>query len=127
MNYLSLTREQLKEEYARLSATYAAMKAEGLKLDLSRGKPSAEQLALCEDMLTAVTDGEAARSVSGMDCRNYGELCGIPEARAFFASYTGIPAENIIVGGNSSLTLPYPGLTRCMLFGTVAPPRPWGR
>ena len=127
MNYLSLTREQLKEEYARLSATYAAMKAEGLKLDLSRGKPSAEQLALCEDMLTAVTDGAAARSVSGMDCRNYGELCGIPEARAFFASYTGIPAENIIVGGNSSLNLMYDALTRCMIFGTVGSPRPWCR
>ena len=86
MNYLSLTRTQLEEEYARLSAIYAGMKAKGLSLDLSRGKPSAEQLALCEDMLSAVTDGSNARSESGMDCRNYGELCGIPEARAFFSS-----------------------------------------
>ena len=125
MNCLSLSNAQLNEEYARLSATYAAMKAEGLKLDLSRGKPSPEQLALCEDMLTAVTDGADTRSVSGMDCRNYGELCGIPEARAFFASYTGIPAENIIVGGNSSLNLMYDALTRCMIFGTVGSPRPW--
>ncbi len=127
MNYLSLNNAQLNEEYARLSATYAAMKAEGLKLDLSRGKPSPEQLALCEDMLTAVTDGADTRSISGMDCRNYGELCGIPEARAFFASYTGIPAENIIVGGNSSLNLMYDALTRCMIFGTVGSPRPWCR
>ena len=127
MNYLSLTRTQLEEEYARLSAIYAGMKAKGLSLDLSRGKPSAEQLALCEDMLSAVTDGSNARSESGMDCRNYGELCGIPEARAFFSSYTGIPVENIIVGGNSSLNLMYDALTRCMLFGTVGSPRPWCR
>ena len=127
MNYLSMTKEQLKEEYARLSAIFAAVKAEGLSLDLSRGKPSAEQLALCEDMLTAVGTAADTKSAGGMDCRNYGELCGVPEARAFFSSYTGIPAENIIVGGNSSLNLMYDALTRCMLFGTVGSPRPWCR
>ena len=105
MNYTSASREELLREYEVLSAQYRAFVAEGLSLDLSRGKPSAEQLDLCEDMFSAVTCAAEAKAENGFDCRNYGELCGLAEARRFFSDYTGIPAEQIIACGNSSLSL----------------------
>lgn len=127
MNYLSMSREERTTEYERLKAEYRAFCERGLSLDLSRGKPSAEQLDLCEDMLTAVSSSADVYAENGMDCRNYGELCGLAEARRFFSSYTGIPAEQIIVCGNSSLNLMYDAITRCMLLGTADSPRPWCR
>ena len=127
MNYLTATREALSREYDELKKSYDANCAEGLKLDLSRGKPSAEQLDLCEDLFTTLTSGAEARSESGLDCRNYGEAYGLAEARRFFSEYTGVPAENIIVCGNSSLNLMYDAIARCLLFGTVGSPRPWCR
>ncbi len=127
MNYLTTSREELLREYEELKKTYAAVCAEGLKLDLSRGKPSAEQLDLCEDIFSTLTTGAEARAENGFDCRNYGEGFGLAEARRFFSSYTGVPAENIIVCGNSSLNLMYDAITRCMLLGTVGSPRPWCR
>ena len=127
MNYLVMSSEERKREYEALAARYRAFCGEGLSLDLSRGKPSAEQLDLCEDMFSAVASSADARAENGFDCRNYGELCGLAEARRFFSGYTGIPAENIIVCGNSSLTLMYDAITRCMLLGTVGSPRPWCR
>ncbi len=127
MNYLSLSREALLSEYAAQKARYDAFLSEGLSLDLSRGKPSAEQLDLSTGFLTAVTAPEETKAENGFDCRNYGELLGLPEARRFFSSYTGIPEGNIIVGGNSSLNLMYDAVARMMLFGTVGSPRPWCR
>ena len=127
MNYTSASREELMGEYEALAAQYRAFVAEGLSLDLSRGKPSAEQLDLCEDMFSAVTSAADAKAENGFDCRNYGELCGLAEARRFFSDYTGIPAANIIVCGNSSLNLMYDAVARCLLFGTVGSPRPWCR
>ena len=127
MNYKAASREELLREYEVLSAQYRAFLAEGLSLDLSRGKPSAEQLDLCEDMFSAVTSAADAKAENGFDCRNYGELCGLAEARRFFSDYTGIPADNIIVCGNSSLNLMYDTIARCLLFGTVGSLRPWCR
>lgn len=127
MNYTTASREELLREYEALGTQYRAYLAEGLSLDLSRGKPSAEQLDLCEDMFSAVTSAADAKAENGFDCRNYGELCGLAEARRFFSEYTGIPADNIIVCGNSSLNLMYDAIARCMLFGTVGSPRPWCR
>ena len=127
MNYLAMSREELMREYEKLNESYRAFCAEGLSLDLSRGKPSAEQLDLCEDLLTVVSSSADTRAENGFDCRNYGELCGLAEARRFFSDYTGVPAENIIVCGNSSLNLMYDAITRCMLLGTVGSPRPWCR
>ena len=127
MNYLSLSREALLSEHAVQKARYEAFLSEGLSLDLSRGKPSPEQLDLSNAFLCAVGDPSDAKAENGFDCRNYGELAGLPEARRFFSSYTGIPAEQIIVGGNSSLNLMYDAIARCMLFGTVGSKKPWCR
>ncbi|MBO7293664.1 MAG: aminotransferase class I/II-fold pyridoxal phosphate-dependent enzyme [Clostridia bacterium] len=127
MNYLNTDHKTLRKEYERLAECYRTYLEAGLSLDLSRGKPSPEQLDLCEDMFTAVTSAADARAESGFDCRNYGELLGLAEARRFFSDYTGVPAENIIVCGNSSLNLMYDAVMRCMLLGTVGSPRPWCR
>ncbi len=127
MNYQNAPREVLAREYEALKGQYEAFLRRGLALDLSRGKPSQEQLDLCDDLLTVVAKPADTRAENGFDCRNYGELSGLAEARRFFSSYTGIPADDIIIGGNSSLNLMYDALTRCMLFGTVGSSRPWCR
>ena len=126
MNYLKTTKAELSVLYKRLRAAYEAECAKGLSLDLSRGKPSAEQLDLSMPML----EGEGVRrayAADGTDCRNYGGLLGLPEMRAFWSELTGIPAKNIVVGGNSSLNLMYDTVSRAMLYGVAGSPRPWCR
>ena len=126
MNYLNTTKAELSVLYAALRAKYEAACARGLSLDLSRGKPSAEQLVFSMPMLEAEI---ATRYLTeeGFDCRNYGVLAGIPEMRALFSELTGIPAKNIVVGGNSSLNLMYDTVARAMLYGVADSPRPWCR
>lgn len=102
-NYLVMTKEQLQQELDSLQNNYQAFVDMKLKLDMSRGKPSPDQLDLSMDMLK-ITDYKDA---SGVDARNYGNLEGMPEARAFFAEILGVKADEILVGGNSSLNLEY--------------------
>ena len=124
MNYLSLTTAELKKEQEKAEAAYRAYCAQGLSLDLSRGKPAADQLALSMPMLTE--SNEEFRAAAGTDCRNYGILEGLPEMRQLFSEITGIPAANILACGNASLNLMYDAVTRAMLYGVVGSPRPWG-
>ena len=102
--YREYSAEQLNELKSELLAQYEAYKAKNLKLDMSRGKPAPEQLNLSIEMLTHCLDGDY-KSENGIDCRNYGVLDGIPEAKKLFGELLGIPAKNIFVGGNSSLCL----------------------
>ena len=118
MHYVDMSKQQLLAEYQSLQKEYNEILAQGLSLDLSRGKPSAEQLDLINDMLFCL-DRDSCFSESGFDCRNYGMMEGVPEARKLFGDLLGIPAENIFVAGNSSLTLMYDTMSRCMLYGTA--------
>ncbi|MEG2378433.1 MAG: aminotransferase class I/II-fold pyridoxal phosphate-dependent enzyme, partial [Clostridia bacterium] len=95
----------------------------GLKLNMARGKPGPDQLDLCEGMLTCVaTSGDA--KINGVDTRNYGGVDGLPEMKAIFGEMLGVKAENIIVGGNSSLNMMYDTVARAMIFGVLGS-APW--
>ena len=102
-----------------LEKEYRLLAEQGLNLDLTRGKPSAEQVAL-SDVLDGILDGDFATE-SGVDVRNYGGLEGIEEARRLFSSVLGSAPEHTIVGGNSSLTLMYQVLDAAMNFGLAGP------
>ena len=92
MLYSQMSKEQLQAEKTALEKQYADFKAKGLKLDMSRGKPAPEQLNLSLDMLLHCLDGDY-KSSNGIDCRNYGVLDGIPEAKALFQEMLGVSAE----------------------------------
>ncbi len=127
MQYQTLTKQALEAEYAALSASYKAYQAAGLRLDMSRGKPGPEQVSLSQAMLAELQTPEVCFSRDGWDCRNYGVLDGIAEAKELFSELLDIPTKNLIVAGNSSLNLMYDSVARNMLFGTTGSPRPWVR
>ncbi|MCL2636804.1 MAG: aminotransferase class I/II-fold pyridoxal phosphate-dependent enzyme [Oscillospiraceae bacterium] len=109
--YTERTKEELIALKAELEKEYEALKSKGLKLDMSRGKPCSEQLDLSKDML--YIDLGNFKSESGFDCRNYGMLDGIIEAKRLFMSMLGIEnPDEIILGGNASLQLMYDTFAR---------------
>lgn len=105
-------------------AAYEDLKTRGLKLDLTRGKPSAEQLDL-SDALLRLPSG--TRDSSGTDVRNYGGLAGLTELRAMFAELLWVEPEQVVAGGNSSLSMMRDCLVDLMLFGGVDSERPWSQ
>lgn len=125
MLYTQMNKEQLLAEKDALLKQYDEYKAKGLKLDMSRGKPAPEQLDLSIDMLLHCLDGDY-KSSNGIDCRNYGILDGIPEAKKLFEEMLGIGDDEIIVGGNSSLQLMYDTIIRALHFGVYGGDKPWG-
>ncbi|MEE1012312.1 MAG: aminotransferase class I/II-fold pyridoxal phosphate-dependent enzyme [Acutalibacteraceae bacterium] len=122
MEIQNLSREQLQERLAVLSEEYNSYKALELKLDMSRGKPGADQLELTNEMLNPELLGNYKAS-NGFDVRNYGILDGIPECKQLFAEILGVKPENTIVFGNASLTIMYDYIAQCMIFGAGA--QPW--
>ena len=127
MLWSEMTKEQLLAERDKAKAELAAYKAQNIKLDLTRGKPGREQLDLSSGMLGVITHADDCFSESGLDCRNYGILDGLPETKKLFADLLGIKPERIIVAGNSSLNLMFDTVVRCMLFGVRGGYEPWGR
>ena len=115
---------QLKESLLR---QYDSYKARGLTLDMSRGKPCKEQLDISEELLSAIKSNNECFDSNGMDCRNYGILDGIPEAKKLFADLMEVSPEEVIIGGNSSLNMMYDTIARAMLFGVDGVSEPWGK
>ena len=106
MKYREMTAEQRKAEFEKVSAEFEAWKAKGLKLNMARGRPGKEQLDLVSDILSVMTD--PADCVDGdVNVRNYGQLSGLPSAKALFAEILGCKPEQVFVGGNASLQLMY--------------------
>ncbi len=110
----------------QLRADYEAFKAKGLKLDLTRGKPSPAQLDLSNELLGLPGAADHAAE-DGTDCRNYGGLQGLPEARRLFAGLVGAPAEQVVVGNSSSLAMMHDCVTYALLKGTGDGPAPWSK
>lgn len=117
------TRDNLVTRERTLSAEYAGHENAGLQLDLTRGKPSPEQLALSDD-LDAVLGGRYVLE-DGTDVRNYGGLVGILEARQLGAELLGVTKDLVLAGGNASLTLMYQYLSHALLHGALGPGTAW--
>lgn len=124
-DFKSLSKEQLNAIIDELQTRYEAFKAQKLKLDMTRGKPCTEQLDLSMDMLD-IKSSELKKADDGTDARNYGGLDGLPEAKALFGEMLGVAANEIIIGGNSSLNLMYDAVSRAMLLGIMGS-TPWSK
>lgn len=107
-----------------LYARYRALHDRNLSLDMTRGKPSAEQLDLANGLLVQPGSTDF-KSADGTDCRNYGGVDGLPEAKALFAGILQGPPEQIIVSGNSSLTLMHDAMVNALLHGVPGGTQPW--
>ena len=124
--YEDMTADQRREEYAAVRKAYEAQKALGLKLNMARGKPGTEQLDMVTREMAQLTRPEDYLA-GGLDTRNYGELAGIPEARALFAEILGCRAEQVFVGGNASLQLMYDAISKAYTHGMLHSEKPWGK
>ena len=124
--YKEMTREELLKEQAALEAKFQEVKARGLKLDMSRGKPSKEQLDLANGIMDVLNRRSDMVCEAGVDCRNYGIMDGIPEARHLLADMSEVPEKNILIYGNSSLNVMFDTVARAMTMG-ICGHTPWGR
>lgn len=125
-SYSEMTREQLAVEQEQLLDIYNQYKAEGLSLDITRGKPGADQLELSMKMLDALNSESDYTDINGVDCRNYGGVTGIPEARELFAKVFDVSVDEIIVGGNSSLNMMFDTISSAMGNGLLGG-EPWAK
>ena len=126
MNYCEMSAEALQQLLVELNKEYEAMKAKNLALDMSRGKPSAAQLSISNDMLDVLDSKSDCKTADGIDCRNYGNLEGIPQARKLMGDLMRVPAENVLVCGNASLNIMYDCVSRAMMFGIMGC-TPWSK
>lgn len=124
--YKEMTREELLKEQAALEAKFQEIKAKGLKLDMSRGKPAQAQLDLANGMMDVLNSSANMVCEAGVDCRNYGIMDGIPEARQLLADMSEVPEKNILIYGNSSLNVMFDTVARAMTMG-VCGHTPWGK
>ncbi len=124
--YSCMTKEALEMEYQKVLAQYEACKAQGLNLNMARGKPAKAQLDLVSDILTVLATPEDCFD-GNIDSRNYGELAGLPSARAYWADVLDCKASQIFVGGAASLNMMCDIVSRAYTHGLLHSPRPWCR
>lgn len=122
--YTEMSKEELLALKGDLEKQYEDAKALNLALDMSRGKPAAAQLDLSMPMMSLLNEDSVLKAENGTDCRNYGVLDGIPEAKKLMADMVGAKPENVIVYGNSSLNIMYDTIVRSMLHGVLGS-TPW--
>ena len=125
-SYMEYTSEQSEQEIKSLEARLSQFADQKLKLNMTRGKPCTEQLDLCNGLMTCLGEQDY-KSADGTDCRNYGGLEGLTEARQLFADLLETQVENVMAIGNSSLNLMYDTIARCMLFTLPDGELPWSK
>lgn len=123
-SYQNLSKKQLLALKSELEASYEEKKALNLQLDMSRGKPSPSQLDVSLGLMDALNSNSVLKSEDGTDCRNYGVLDGIPEAKKLMADMMGTTADHIIIFGNASLTIMYDSISRSYTHGVLGS-TPW--
>lgn len=123
-SYQEMSKEELLKEKEHLEAEYKKFQQRGLKLDMSRGKPSQEQLDLSMGMMDVLSSYSDLACEDGTDCRNYGVLDGIQEAKVLIGDMIECNPENIIIYGNSSLNIMYDTISRSMTHGVMGN-TPW--
>lgn len=123
-SYFDLSKEELQEMLAELTAEYNKVKESGLSLDMSRGKPGLDQLEITVGLMDVIRSDSQLKSRTGLDCRNYGELTGIEEARELLGDMMGVSSDNVIVYGNSSLNIMYDTVSRSYTHGVMGS-TPW--
>jgi DNA-binding transcriptional MocR family regulator len=121
-----LSHNELAALHAEQAEAYNALLAKGLKLDLTRGKPSPAQLDLSNELLTLPGEGNYMDS-TGTDCRNYGGLQGLPSIRTIFAALLNVPVDQLVAGDNSSLSIMHDTIVYALLKGTVDSADPWSK
>ena len=124
--YSEMSKDELLKLKNQLEAEFEDVKGKGLKLDMSRGKPAAEQLDLGKELLDIVNGESDLKAENGLDTRNYGGPEGIPEAKALMAEMVGTKPENVIVFGNSSLNVMFDTVSRAMTHGIMGN-TPWAK
>ena len=122
--YSEMSREELEAQRAELAKQFAQAKEKGLKLDMSRGKPEPAQLDMGMALMDVLKSDSDMKCMEGIDTRNYGLLEGITEAKHLMADVMGVPAENVIVFGNSSLSIMYDMVSRSVTHGVMGS-TPW--
>lgn len=125
MNYVNCSREELEREFCELTKQYEDVKGKGLNLNMARGKPGAEQLDLSNPMLDIINSSSDCLAEDGLDCRNYGELEGIGECRKIFGDILGVPSENVMIGGCSSLNMMFDVISCFMTKAVDEDCKPW--
>ena len=126
MSLSALSRDELVRLHAEQTAAYEKLVAQGLKLDLTRGKPSPEQLDLSNRLLSLPGEGDH-RDASGTDVRNYGGLQGLRELREIFAPLLAVPVDQLVAGDNASLAVMHDTIVFSLLKGTVDSSAPWSQ
>ena len=125
MNYFEMNKQQLSAEKQSLLEQYNEIKEKNLALDMSRGKPGTQQLDLSLGMLDVINSASSCKASTGLDCRNYGLLDGIPECKDIFAKMMQVSPDMVMVGGNSSLNMMFDAID-CMMTAPIAEGcKPW--
>lgn len=124
--YAEMGKEELTTLKAALTEEYETYCAQGLSLNMARGKPGKDQLDLSMPLLDILSSDDACTAADGTDIRNYGVVDGLPEAKELMASMLDDKPENTIVFGNSSLNIMYDTVMRCWVFGTLGA-TPWSK
>ena len=122
--YSCMNKTELENEYRKVLAKYTACKSKGLNLNMARGKPAKKQLDLVSDILTVMQKPEDCFD-GDIDSRNYGELAGLPSARAYWADVLDCKPSQIFVGGAASLNMMCDIVSRAFTHGLLDSPRPW--
>ncbi len=125
MGYLNSDKDLLRKEQENLKKIYENYKGKGLDLNMSRGKPSPEQLDLSMHLLDAIPSSDECKAADGLDCRNYGELEGIFECRELFSDILETEPENVFIGGNSSLNMMFDVISCFMTTPIYEDTTPW--